>query len=243
MTVSEFSDGFDVLVNSYRRIRSFDNQEATDSIEFNEYEKSFYLTKAQEEFVRSLYNGRNPSGLSFEETEEQRRLLSNLIGEALLDKEDNPGIIGMRFAESAVFTLDPDLWFITYEEATVDAGNGKCGGNLSQEVVPVTQDEFHRIKKNPFRGINRRRALRLDLSDDRVEIVSKYPITKYYVRYMKKPTPIILVRLPNNLEIEGDRGPSECILNDKLHQDLLDLAVRIALRSKGISIPTNRNND
>jgi hypothetical protein len=240
MTVSEFSDGFDVLVNSYRRIRSFDNQEATDSIEFNEYEKSFYLTKAQEEFVRSLYNGRNPSGLSFEETEEQRRLLSNLIGEALLDKEDNPGIIGMRFAESAVFTLDPDLWFITYEEATVDAGNGKCGGNLSQEVVPVTQDEFHRIKKNPFRGINRRRALRLDLSEGNVEIICKYPVTSYYLRYLRKPNPIVLSAMDADAAIEGVITPTECELPESLHQRILERAVIMALQSKGININENK---
>ena len=60
MKREEFSNGFDVLVNSYKRFKDFDKQEFLDSIEFNEYEKSLFLTKAQEELVSSLYNGKNP---------------------------------------------------------------------------------------------------------------------------------------------------------------------------------------
>lgn len=243
MTIEEFSNGFDTLLNSYNRFKDFDSKGAVDSIELNEYEKSFYLTRAQEELVRGLYTGRNAAGLSFEETEEQRRLLANLIGESRLENEGKEDIIGMRAPNTGVFTLEPDLWFITYEEVVVNAGDGACGGEIAQEVVPVTQDEYHRIKKNPFRGINRRRALRFDLSDDRVEVVSKYPISYYYVRYMKKPTPIVLEKLPNHLEIEGDNGPSECMLHESLHQNILELAVSMALRSKGIGIPTSKNNN
>ena len=73
MTLEEFSNGFDTLVNSYKRFKDFDKQEILDSIEFDEFEKSFYLTRAQEEFVVNLYNGRNPYGVTFEGTEELRR--------------------------------------------------------------------------------------------------------------------------------------------------------------------------
>ena len=84
MNNRELSNQFDTLVNSYRRFRDFDKQEMPDTIEFDEYEKSLYLTKAQEELVVSLYNGKNTSGESFEQTEEQRRILSSLIKEAEL---------------------------------------------------------------------------------------------------------------------------------------------------------------
>jgi hypothetical protein len=75
MNNQEFSNQFDVLVSSYRRFRDFDNKEPRDTIEFDEFEKSFYLTKAQEEVVVNLYNGRNPYGVTFEGTEELRRYL------------------------------------------------------------------------------------------------------------------------------------------------------------------------
>jgi hypothetical protein len=46
MTIEEFSENFDTLVSSYRRFKAFDGKEILDSIEFNEYEKSVFLTKA-----------------------------------------------------------------------------------------------------------------------------------------------------------------------------------------------------
>ena len=46
MTTEEFSNEFDVLINSYSRYKDFDNKEILDSIEFNEYEKSLFLTQA-----------------------------------------------------------------------------------------------------------------------------------------------------------------------------------------------------
>jgi hypothetical protein len=46
MTTEEFSNQFDVLLDSYRRFKDFDKKEELDSIEFNEYEKSLYLTQA-----------------------------------------------------------------------------------------------------------------------------------------------------------------------------------------------------
>jgi hypothetical protein len=46
MTCEEFSNEFDVLVDSYRRFKSYDEKEQLDSIEFSEYEKSVFLTSA-----------------------------------------------------------------------------------------------------------------------------------------------------------------------------------------------------
>ena len=59
MTIAEFSNEFDVLIDSYRRFKDFDNKENLDSLDFNEYEKSIFLTRAQEDIVTSFYNGLN----------------------------------------------------------------------------------------------------------------------------------------------------------------------------------------
>ena len=75
MTTEEFSNEFDILLNSY------DTQElgkVQGKLEFDEYEKSVFLTKAQEELVISIYDGKNLSGESFENTEEARRSLSSI---------------------------------------------------------------------------------------------------------------------------------------------------------------------
>ena len=235
MTNIEFSNGFDTLVSSYRRFRDFDDKEPRDTIEFDEYEKSLYLTKAQEEYVLSLYNGKNPYGESFEKTEELRRYLAPLVQEVTLSPITTTGgkPLGMD-SKSKFFTLPDNLWFITYE--SVRLGNAQCEAMATQEVYPVRQDEYHKIKKNPFRGANDRRALRLDLSEDNVEIISKFEVTQYYVRYMKKLNPIVLEDMPNDLTINSESKETACELHEGLHQRILELAVRMALQSKGYTI-------
>lgn len=231
MNLREFSDQFDVLVSSYRRFKSFDHQEMLDSIEFDEYEKSVFLTKAQEELVLSLYNGKNPLFQGFEETEELRRYLSNLVEEAVLSpiNSSNGNPIGMG-SNSKFFTLPENLWFITYE--SVFLSGGQCEEHTTQDVYPATQDEYHRIKRNPFRGPNYHRALRLDLSEGNIEIISKYPVSSYYVRYIRKIKPIILDVLPDGLTIEGLSAATPSELHESLHQRLLDMAVQTAMQSK-----------
>ena len=75
MTNQEFSDSFDTILNSH-----FSGAPAMQGdIVLDEYEKSVFLTKAQDELVIGLYSGRNDTGASFEETEELRRYLANLV--------------------------------------------------------------------------------------------------------------------------------------------------------------------
>lgn len=241
MTREEFSNGFDTLVSSYKRFKDFDKQEHLDSVEFNEYEKSLFLTKAQEGMVISLYNGRSPYGESFESTEEVRRGLSNLVVEKELKPITNTkGIpIGIS-SRSAFFTLPDDLWFLTMESIIIT--DGKCGDKTVMKVYPVKQDEYQNIKDNPFRGANDRRALRLDLSEGNVEIVCKYAVDTYYIRYLKKVPPIVLEDLPEGLTIEKENKACGCILHESLHQRILEAAVRMALQSKGYS-PEKENRE
>lgn len=242
MTREEFSNGFDALLNSYSDVARFGEESTRQSIALDEYEKSLCLTKAQEEIVTSLYNGKNPYGDSFESTEEMRRYLSNLVAEKYLKPITNTSGTPLGLTTtSTFFTLPEDLWFITLESVILD--NGKCGGETYIKVYPTKQDEYQNIKDNPFRGANDRRALRLDLSEGNVEIICKYLITRYYIRYIKKVPPIILSDLPDNLTIEGKREASNCILHEALHQKILDRAVQIALQSKGYSLQReNRDN-
>lgn len=243
MTVEEFSNQFDTLVSSYRRFRDFDNKENLDTVEFNEYEKSLYLTKAQEEIVLALYTGRNSFGQSFEETEELRRNLSNLVKEAQLEPiKSSTGIPLGIDSRSTFFTLPEDVWYITYE--AVDLEDIICQAFSPMDVYPVTQDDYHKTKRNPFRGVGDRRALRLDLSDGVIEIICKYAVKDYYLRYLRRPKPIILVNLPNKLTIEGESKKIECELHSSLHQQILEKAVIEALQNKlGSSRSNNENNN
>ena len=235
MELKDFSNNFDLLLNSYATSASFGSTDNSGSIELDEFEKSQFLTNAQEKIVEGLYNGRNPWGESFEETEELRRYLGSLVKDAKLSPltTSSGAVLGVD-SKSKFFTLPEDLWFITYE--SVDISREGCEGNNTLEVYPVRQDEYHKIKKNPFRGANNRRALRLDLSENNVEIVCKFQVDKYYVRYLRRLKPIILTNLGDENSIQGYNTPQECEVHESLHQKILELAVQMAIQSRGYSI-------
>lgn len=222
MTTEEFSNEFDTLLNSFGKVPN--------TVEVDEYEKSVFLTNAQEEIVIDLYNGKNPFRDSFEKTEEIRRYLSDLIRTYTTSTKEKR-YTGLS-NKSVFFKLPEDLWFITYESVNLKDDELGCMGGEGILVMPVTQDEYHRIKKNPFRGPNERRAIRLDLSEKVVEIVSKYNIDTYLVRYLARPRPIILSKLPDNLSINGVSDKTECELNPVIHRAILERAVKLAIRSK-----------
>lgn len=239
MNLIEFSDGFDTLVSSYRRFKDFDNKEILDSIEFDEYEKSFYLTKAQENLVVSLYNGKNHYGDTFESSEEMRRSLDSLIETVSLDSDDTLNVQEKLTDNSKVFVLPEDLMFITLEQIKFNDESLGCYNGSIANVQPIKQDEYDKVRNNPFRGPTRYRALRLDYGQEgnarTVEIVSKYDFSTYTVRYLKKPCPIILEDLPNGITIDGVNEATECELNPILHKAILESAVLMALRAKGIN--------
>jgi hypothetical protein len=224
MTTSEFSNEFDILINAFGD--SYDKN----NLAFDEYEKSIFLTKAQEEIIIDLYNGKNPFGDSFEKTEEIRRYLSDLI-KTYTTTDKKVGYTGLS-KSSVFFELPDDLWFITYESVNLKDDRLGCRSGENISVIPITQDEYHRIWKNPFRGTNERRALRLDLSGKIVEIVSKYNVESYLVRYLSRPVPIILTNLADDLSINDISIKTECELNPVIHRAILERAVKLAIISK-----------
>ena len=218
----EWENGFDLL---YQNITS--NQAPG----LNAYEKSVFLTEAEYSVYIALYNG--TLGKSFEETEEVTSYLATHVCQ-----EDCPvaGNAPKLIDKSKVFELPEDLLFITLEICTVDVEG--CGTKQAI-VVPVTQDEFWRTHRNPFKRQNADRVLRLAYgSSDTLgnglytsrysELVSDNDIVKYTVRYLKKPEPIILQDLPDDLTIEGESKAMTCKLPEVLHQAILEEAVRRA---------------
>ena len=232
MTNEEFSNEFDTLANSYSKMESFGKVPTL--FEFDEYEKSIYLTKAQEEVIRNLYNGKNVYGDSFEKTEEIRRYLSSLVKTQTFDIQILLPEKQKVSPASACFSLPADLLFITYEAVKFVDNSLPCVSNTDILVIPVTQDEYYRIVRNPFKGPNERRVLRLDLENNMVELVSKYQISEYKVRYLAKPSPIILNTLPEGLTINGISEETDCKLHPMLHRVILESAVKLAITSKAL---------
>lgn len=222
MTNKEFSDGFSTLLNSFG---------ITPNMTLDEYEKSTFLTNAQEQLIIDIYSGRNVIyGKSFEQTEEIRRYLSNLV-ETYETSTKVTGKLGLS-KDSVFFEIPQDTWFITYEVALLKDSRLGCLDGIEASVVPLPQDDLYRAKDNPFRGPSKDRVLRLDIKSDLAELISKYNVDKYLMRYISQPTPIILVDLPDGLSINGISTESECELNPVVHRAILERAVQLAIISK-----------
>lgn len=234
MTLQEFSNEFDILINSYSIAG---NYIVPTPVDLDEYEKSVLLTKAQDDLVRQIYNG--SMGITLENTEEARRSLDALIYTRILSSPEAGSLKG-----KVTYTFDisaddenPPVWYITYESATLQHESKVCfqsGKEVS--VFPVRQDEFERIISNPFRGSNSNRVLRLDKTGNKIELVAPIDkksglpirIAQYTIRYLKKPSPIILTSI-EGLTIDGISDPTDCELNSVLHRPILERAVLLAL--------------
>jgi hypothetical protein len=213
MTTQEFSIEFDILYN---------NLASNTAPPLNEYEKSVFLTKAQSDIVLELYSGRNNLGLAFESSAEVRRYLHPLV------KQNNitliPGSDGLYDIQG---TSISDVFVIIREYLRHNSGE--------TPVVPVTQDEYSKIKQNPFRGPKcYKRALRLE-QESKISIAADLPIetsTQYVITYLKNPDPIILENLPTDdigkLTIQNASSASNGELPESLHRMILDRAVLYA---------------
>lgn len=227
MTNQEFSNEFDTLLNSYSKDTQFGK---VDSFALDEYEKSQFLTTAQEQLVLEYYSGRNQYGESFEQSEEVRRYLSSLYKTEELKESDVSGLKKLD-SKSKFYSLPKDLLFITLEEVLLE---GSCS-NEYINVQPITQDQYSKTINNPFRGPSKNRAIRLDYNSEIVELISSKEISKYLMKYVSKPEPIILEDL-EGLTINGISNKTECNLHPSLHRSILNRAVRLALISKGIQL-------
>ena len=202
MTLEELSNEFDVIVNSY------DNSQ---SLVFNEYEKSIYLTKAQEYIIKDLYR-------NYEGTEELNSYLKTLIKDKTYTIEDSTNI---------ELDYPNNFLYILKEYANI---NTTCKSNSRVDVLPITQDEYNEVVENPFRG-SKSKVLRLE--ENKIKLITDLPIISYTMTYLSNPSPIILIDLPNGLTINNESEKSTTIeTSESIHREILDKAVQLAIQSK-----------
>jgi hypothetical protein len=216
MTTQEFASAFET---KYNMIMS-NAAPALDT-----YEISYFLSTAQKDLVIEIYNG-SLTGSSFEGEEDVRQYINHLIK----DYRQNTATTGQGVSsKSKFYSLPADVWFRVYESVDFNDPLITCDiKKTSVQIVPITYDEYHIIKRNPFRKQSDRRVLRLDYSGNVVELISDYTIGSYIVRYIAKPTPIVIAPLSTGLSIDGVSTTTECALNSVLHETILNRAVDLA---------------
>lgn len=90
MTNSEFSNLFSTMLDSYGSKAEFGDQASHHEIVLDEYEKSLFLTQAQDIIVKSYFDARlNAQGQGFDDSARRQTDFSSLIKVAELDEETN----------------------------------------------------------------------------------------------------------------------------------------------------------
>ena len=213
------------------------------------YEISLFLTDAQRAVVLGICNG--SLGEPFESNEQVMNYLAPLVRQAKIQEpETDEALPRIAGSKSYIYELPEDMMFRTYEFCVIS--DSRCG-DMNAAVIPVTQDEYWRTSRDPFKRQNSRKVLRLVYADSEYksvvpqsvgsgsgsadglqwkkysEIVSDTKPKSYNVRYIKYPEPIILEDLTSSgLSIEGKQSPSVCLLDESLHNAILVKAVQIA---------------
>ena len=214
----EFSNGFDVLYNNIM-------SNAAPGI--NEYEKSVLLTKAQDEVLKNYFN---PKGNKYQEgfdgSAKRQIDFSGLISVA-----ECTSLSGAGFdLRAKIYRMPEDVFLIINETLTTDTG--------VKQVVPISFDEYSRLMSKPYKEPLKYQAWRLVTegsgSDNVVvEVIphSGETVSKYTVRYVRRPKPIVLVDLASeygDVSINGVSTISECELNPLIHEEILQRAVELA---------------
>jgi len=209
MTADDFSIEFDLL---------FNNIASNKAPGLNDYEKSLFLTQAQELMVRGLYSSGEQS---FESTEELTSYLSSISKRMSFASFKQGNLYGWT---TYTVEIPSKVWYITLENGIVD--------NLPVEVIPIKQDMFLRTVRNPFRGPTKKRALRITRTDgDATRLSDIIPnkdgvLQSYQIHYIEKPKPIVL---EDNIEIDGEiHNKQTCCLPENMHRMVLIRAVELA---------------
>lgn len=156
MTTQEFSNEFEVLYN---------NIMSNQAPGLDEYEKSVFLTKAQEELVRDYFNSRNvKNAQGFDDSQKRQYDFSTLLSSAkLYDCADNiraltaSGLIAFNpifDKRSRVYLAPPDL-FLAINESIEDSAKRRYS------VLPISYDEYNRLMSKPYGFPLKRQAWRI----------------------------------------------------------------------------------
>lgn len=220
MTNIEFSNEFDVL---YQNITS--NQAPG----LDEYEKSVFLTKAQDEIVKSYFDPKtNKSQEGFDGSSKRQIDFSMLTTVYKVESNSTPPLYDRRTNTESV-TLPTDIFMIINEY--VEVNREGFNDPVQLQVIPIRFDEYTRLMSKPYKRPLKWQAWRLLNNDtaNKADIVigPDDRLGEYYVRYIRRPKPIVLANL-DGLSIDGEENITQCKLDKILHQEILQRAVELA---------------
>ncbi|MBQ9391945.1 MAG: hypothetical protein IJU02_07120 [Lachnospiraceae bacterium] len=272
MTLDEFSNTFTTLLNSYNSQALFGEQAGRGEIVLDEYEKSVLLTQAQDLIVKSYFEGTTGQGFDDNARRQvdfsSLIKVADLSESTVLARKkfDERGVIFQLPLKDNTSNTTEVLYILNEKliEKIIDTYSSTPGSTtykLQKEyvVVPISYKEYDREMSKPYAQPLKKQAWRLFQNmnsgfDVNSELIPKWNIYNnigssednselvYRIRYVKRPQPIILENLPNDLEIDGEREASNCELNPIIHMDILTKAVELAITTRGTAPSTKKSN-
>lgn len=256
MTLQEMSNEFDVL---------FNNLMSNQAPGIDEYEKSLFLTKAQSELIKAYFDPRgNKFQEGFDNGEKRQYDFSTIIKHGPLSTIQQ-GKLTPFDPRGLLYSLPEDVFLILNEQIReYDTVTGTTVQQLYR-VLAIDYNQYAMNMSKPYKFPPKNVVWRLITNQNGTgpngrsvcEIIGRFKnnyghysiggqtITHptYYMRYVQKPTPIILTDLSDgygNITIDGHNGHPgsdpiaaqgggvECILPPELHSEIVQRAVELA---------------
>jgi hypothetical protein len=219
----------------------------------DEYEKSEFLTKAQDELVKAYFNPKgNKLQEGFDDSEKRQMDFSMLLRTKNITANSNTtdGSVATMFGTtSGVYKIQTNtstdrIMMILNE--TIKITNESNSRYLT--VVPLKYTELARLMSKPYkrpiknqawRIINSGESLDSDNPEDGVidttnltmEIIAHPGDTgslNYAIRYIKRPRAIRTTTFDEGVTIDGSNAEQGCELDPILHEEIVQRAVELA---------------
>lgn len=237
MTTSEFSRQFDVR---------FNNIDSNLAHGITEYEKSLYLTQAQLEIVKNYFN---PKGNKYQEgfdgSPKRDVDFSNIIevkaigtgfGADVGDGKLTTQAFGIKALQLKIVD---NVMMILNERFSFNGEGNPSVYRYDTTVVPIEYKQYQTILGKAYKDPPIRQTWRfirsgeVDTGNINVELIvkSNFDVDMayiYHVRYLKRPTPIVLEDLNGGLTIQGVSEETGCMLSPEIHEEILGRAIEIA---------------
>lgn len=236
MTNQEFSDQFDLLYN---------NITSNQAPGLDEYEKSVFLTTAQEEVIKAYFRPTtNKIQEGYDDSSTRQVDFSNITRNKTYKGTpgENEGQLSNpvynKYTNSKSIVLPTDILAIINEEATVHIDTTKSKDGKDVPVIrylqgtPISYTEYTRLMKKPFAAPLKRQCWRLNTfqgNANKADIIigPQGTLQQYDIRYICRPTPIILEDL-YGVTIDNLSEAKDCILDPSIHKTILYRAVELA---------------
>ena len=218
---------FDVLYN---------NITSNQAPGLNAYEKSIFLTKAQDEILKNYFNPKSKGNNvqeGFDGSVKRQVDFSMLTKVATITQSDSGDALFDPRTNSKSIIL-PDRMMYAINEM-VFVGRNMSGSTvpipITLQVIPIKFDEYSRLMCKPYKRPLKYQAWRLinNATKNKADIIIGPGDTfiSYVIRYIERPTPIVVSDL-DGLTIEDKTGTTECMLDPILHEEILQRAVELA---------------